>query len=307
MATTLAGSFETRPAFSIGKLVYSWGDVIEAARRRGEWAQLELHVRRTLGGVGEIPRDEVTAAARAFRLERRLIARDDLERWLEHWGLTAAEWLDSIRRSLAEEVEVPQPDEQAVVDATVVDAICSGRLERSARRLAAEAALAAEAGFLVKDLDGIAAHADRRRSEAGTADAVERELRTNALHWTRVVWQQLNLPDVDTAKEAALCIRIDGQTVAELADAIGTVPTRGVALLEDVEPSLRPYLEAASPDELIGPIPCEDGFALLFVDERRTPDPDDGELRARAGAIVARRAEQRALQAWVEWSDVALR
>jgi hypothetical protein len=311
MVTMTRSSLETRPAFGVGPLEFSWGDVTAAARRRGEWAPLEQEARRTLGRAGRMARDRVDAAARDFRRERGLSSRDDLEGWLAHWGLSQTEWLDFIRRSLVQdsvdaEAEGP-PDEQAVAAAAAVDAACSGCLVRFARRLAGDAALAAERGFVGKDLDRVAAFGERGRAEAVTAEAIEHELLTHELAWTRLDWQLLHLPDADTAMEAAMCIRVDGSSVTQVAEAAGIAPVPHSTLLEDAGASLRPYFEAAVPNDLIGPLAVEDGFALIVVEDRRSPDPADRELRARAEPVVAERAVQRALHKWVEWKDPALR
>jgi hypothetical protein len=301
----IGASYQARPAFSVGAVVFSWGDVIAAATRRGEWAELERNAGRTAGRTGEIDRDCVSAAARDFRRERGLIAGDDLDRWLVHWGLTADEWLEFIRRSL-----VP-PDGGAEVrpdaESVAVDAVCSGVLIRFARRLAEDAALAADAGFIEKDLDRVAALGERGRSQAVTDDAVEREVLSHGLDWTRLVWQSLTFADADAAREAAMCIRLDGDSMGQVAEVAGIEASSSSALLEDAEPSLRPYLEAAVRDELVGPVEVDDGFALVVVEDRRPPDPADGELRRRAEAVLAERATRRVLDAWVEWKDSALR
>jgi hypothetical protein len=310
MATMFGSSFETRPAFCVGAMVFSWGDVIAAARRRGEWELLEREACRTHGREREVDHDRVTAAARAFRRERGLIARDDLEHWLRHWGLTPTEWLDFIRRSLVDEsVETEakgRPDETAVAAAAAVDAVCTGRLLCFARQLARDAALAAEAGFFEKDLERLAVLGERGRAEAATPDAVAREVLAHGLDWTRLDWQSLHLPDGDTAREAAMCIRVDGQSAAQVAEAAGVAPVSRSTLLEDAEPSLRPYLEAAVRNELVGPIAVDHGFALILVTDRRPPDPADGELRLRAEVVLAERTAHRALDTWVEWKDSAL-
>jgi hypothetical protein len=304
-------SYVTRPAFSVGALVFSWGDVIAAAKRRGEWARLEREAGRTLGREGGVDRVSVSAAARDFRSRRGLIARDDLERWLAHWGLTTAEWLGFIRRSLVqsggETDATSPPGEQALAAAAAVDAVCSGMLVRFAHRLAGDAALAAELGFVEKDLERVAVMGERGRSEAATPDAVERELLAHGLDWTRLDWNSLTFRDADTANEAAMCIRVDGDSVAQVAAAAGIDAVSGSALLEDAEPSLLPYLEAAVRGELVGPVGVEDGFALVVVEDRRPPDPADSELRRRAEAVLGDRVTRRVLHAWVEWKDPALR
>ena len=70
---------------------------------------------------------------------------------------------------------------------------------------------------------------------------------------------------------------------------------------------VRPSLEAAVRNELVGPVETEDGFALIAVADRCPPDAADGELRRRAEILLAERATQRAIHAWVEWKDSALR
>src|SRR5690348_9101426 len=97
-----------RPAFSAGGETFTWGNVVAAARLRGDWQAVEESAAHGLGYVhrvtasGEDLDPEVLDAAEVeFRRARRLLSGEETVAWLEARGLTVPEWRDYIRRSAA--------------------------------------------------------------------------------------------------------------------------------------------------------------------------------------------------------------
>src|SRR5262249_39124581 len=141
-------------------------------------------------------------------------------------------------------------DDAAAVEAEYVDAVCSGFLEREALAFASDLALA--------DLTPIEAVGDQRvmvertllaaaiaRRNAASGSIVEREIERPGLDWTRLDLAVLELEDPGAAREAALCIRVDGSDIDEVAAAARIPVSRMSVYLGDLEPWLQPSLLAA--------------------------------------------------------------
>src|SRR5438034_991307 len=56
---------------------------------------------------------------------------------------------------------------------------------------------------------------------AATDAAIEREIESNQLHWIRLRYDAVTFADEDTAGEAALCVRADGDSLGEVAIRVG--------------------------------------------------------------------------------------
>jgi hypothetical protein len=312
-----------RPVFSIDAETFTWGDVVTAAQIGGSWHELERHTRealscrrRQLAERGQLERTEVVEATTRFRYERNLLAGEQLEEWLRRWDLTTAEWRESIERALLlehwadklQETVKAYPVAEEQIDAAIwPDAVCTGLLERTAQDLAGTAALAAAAGKPLwrgeEALAGLAAAAERVRAAAATDDAIEREIAAHRLEWLRVEGEVLDLSSEEVAREAALCILLDGQTVSEVAAAIGVEPHLLHAHIADVEGELASVLLAAREGELAGPLARDGVFKLILVQRKVPPDASDREVRERAARKLAERTVERAVRDRVEWHD----
>ena len=93
---------------------------------------------------------EIESAADEFRYARDLVAAEEMEEWLERWGLTAESWMDSIRSTLlrkkwaddlADLVSEESPTDENVDVRIQTEAVCSGELERLATELAGRSAI----------------------------------------------------------------------------------------------------------------------------------------------------------------------
>jgi len=298
-----------QPAFSVDGAPYSWGDVLLSAELRGTLEELTQATRRGLGAEGRLSgAEELRAAAARFRYERNLLSAEELEAWLARWHLELDDWTGHLRRTLLphERTEPLSPaDDDGLEKAVAVDAICTGFLEREARKLAADAVLAAGAvasgdrGALIAQVTSSAAAA--RTALAAAAD-VEREVANRALEWTRIEADLLHLGDVDTAREAALSVRLDGRPLADVARDCGAPLERRTLYVEEAEQERLTELLGARPGELVGPVARGDGFLLVHVNARTRPNADDPELRRRAKSYLVERAVERELEARVRWA-----
>jgi len=311
-----------RPLFAVEGINYTWQDVLAWSDARGTLGSLSERSRRGFASLrradelGTRPSSEaVSAAAAGFRYGRGLLSAEQLSSWLSRWELSVAEWGEYLERTLllddegeAQEGTEAALDEQAVAEAEYVDAVCSGFLEREALAFASDMALA--------DLTPIEAAGDQKimvertllaaaiaRRNAASEPGVEREIARHGLDWTRLELAILELEDPGAAREAAMCIRVDGSPIDEVAAAVSAPVNHMSVYLGDLEPWLQPSLLAAQPGELVGPVGEDDQFVLLAVNDRKPASTEDPELRRRAESALVERAVRRATESRVRWHE----
>jgi hypothetical protein len=319
------GVLAGRSLFTVAGRTYAWEDVLLAAELRGELGALERQTRQGLACLarlaaeaGEAPTEAVRAAATEFRYDRNLLAAEELEAWLEDRGLTVSDWNGYLRRLVLRErwedelerieAEFPVGDEE-VEAALRAEAVCTGLLRRAAERLAEDAALADADDALedesdrAKSIAALAQAADAVRARVPSPSEVEREVAAHALDWIRIEAETLELADAEAAREAALCVRVDGRPLTDVADDCGVPASPVVLYLGDAEPELQAALASATPGELIGPVPRGTGHMLLQLRSKAEPSPDDPELGRRAAAVLAARSVDRELRDRVVWHE----
>jgi hypothetical protein len=156
--------------FSAGGHCFTWVEVIDAARARGEWAALQHHVlellarERELAAVGALPSAaEARAAAAEFRSQHKLLTKEELEEWLHRRDVTVGAFMAEIRRSLLEPAENTSAGSAESTDrASWVRAACSGKLAAYAQTLAREVAVHLSEQPLTLALGELAALSEKR-------------------------------------------------------------------------------------------------------------------------------------------------
>jgi len=299
-----------KPLFRVEEAVFTWSDVVARARVSGQWEALEDDVRAGLAALaeldarGEAPSDDdVEAAARGFRYARNLLAGDELDAWLDARGLTTAAWQGYLRRSLALDQESEPPGTENVPDDEVAgamwpDGICSGYFEELAKELATLVAVAPAA-----PADGRQEAYDAFCRAAATEQAIAREVESNRLEWVRVHYRAVTFADEDSAAEAAMCVRADGDPLAHVAARIGLDVDERLDWMDEVEAELASRILAAEAGALVGPAPVDDGFVLAELQEKTPPTVDDEDVRTRAAETVADRAASREVNERVVWLE----
>ncbi len=300
-----------RRVFAAGDQDYRWADVVAAARHWGRWAELE---RRTADGVAavarlpeEIAQAEVNEAMQAFRYERSLIAAEEMEAWLRHWGLKAKDWSGYLRRSIARTRATGEggapPGEMDVW----AEAVCSGALSDLARDLAGRVAAADAGGLRPGPVESDLARIDEEHTafveRAFTPEAAAKALELRNSDWVRLRYTALEFPQAAMASEAAFLLRDDGLSPAEVAGRAGVPLLEREAFLEDVEPELTEALLSAPTGELVGPLPVRNGFSLLRVDEKVAPTLADPVIQGRLQKEVPRTALEREVRNRVQWHE----
>jgi len=272
----------------------------------------------------------VSDEVRRFRYQRRLISGKELRDWLEARALELAELHRyCLRRVLVEEHgmtgERADPGEPAA--ALYAEAICDGTLARAGARageLAAMAAAcdaradpaAAQVDRLVAEaehrpragLDGIAGDELRRRAAAvvsllgaeaafientATRDAIRRHVAQHGLDWVRVECAELTFAGEGAAREAMLCLRVDGVPVARLAERIGITIRSGSHFVGDLDERAAPLAASVAIGDPLGPFPHDGGWLVLVVERRLPPSAQDPELVDRATSAIVRAACER--------------
>ncbi len=315
-----------RPVFSVDGEEYRWEDVLLAAHAWGEWAKLSSRAaegvacaRRVEVEGDPLAQDDVSSAAKAFRYEHGLLSGDEMEAWLEQWGLDVTRWMASINRSLLREhwatdlkeiaSRFPAPAEE-IRDAVWVDAIGSGALTGFAWALAARAAAhSALGGSPARDGESSSRTAlldesfRRFREQAVTSEALANLAGAREMDWLLVTCRSLTLPDEGMAREAALLVRSDGMALAEVAQQAGLTVHDVAVYLEDIEPPLKDMVFSAGEGELLGPVPDGERFLLVTVDAKTRPSVEDPAIRERAQSEVARRAVDQEVINRVRWHE----
>jgi hypothetical protein len=314
---------------SVGGVTYLGSDLVRAARRWSDWTKLEEQTRLGLACVAraddagdDVGDEELQAAASEFRYERDLISGQEMEGWLGRWALDADDWMEYLRRGLLRErwaTELAGPaasysvEPEDVEEALPAEAVCSGFLGYIARKLAGRAAAAARArdeGWLVQETSHVDPDVALDRIDAGfrqfcervlTEAALAAQLASHRLDWIRAACRCLSLPTLESAKEAALCVREDGMELDEVARSAGVSVEAATDFLEDWEPALRDPLLAARAGALLGPVASGDGFLLVLVSEKVLPSLEDPAVRRRAEGRLLEVALAREIDNRVDW------
>jgi hypothetical protein len=308
------------PVFSAVGRSFSWEDIVEAARVRGDWGELErqtrelLELERVAAAAGQLPSTaEVSGAANAFRYERNLLAADEVERWLARWEITVDDWVAFIRRSLLTVGQADFEPGTSTVDevarATWVHAVCTGQLMTFARRFAEQVAVHAhlhaegDPTSLGGETIDLGDEVERFCRSQVTEEKLAAEVAVNLIGWTRLELRYLVHKDPIVLREAALCVTEDGRNLGDVADDAGTGLELARFYLDEVEPSLRTRLLAAGAGDLLGPVAVGDAHWLILVAERVPATLEDDAVRARAARAIAQRALAAEVSNAVRWHE----
>jgi hypothetical protein len=348
----VADTFWDRRVFSIGGLEFAWIDVMFAAMAHGEWSAFERRLAEGLACAARAnaedvsPSDEaIDEAATAYRYDRDLISAADVTSWLERVALSADEWTEYLRRDLLRRqwsnelddlLDRFAPSARDLVDAAVVDGICSGAFDGFERAFAGRAALVFETDAAAfrqiyenGDDSSIDPHATQlahthahwlsmpttsaavarlaiacglERAFAAIADGIASNGRLseivddNRLAWMRLEIATMSFANEDAAREAILCVKADGLSLYDVAALSRNAVQQAVVTLDDLEPERQQLLLAAEPGLALGPLPFDGRFDVALLVNRAAPALSDPAIAARAKALAVARAQQRAVR-----------
>jgi hypothetical protein len=301
-----------RLVFSAGEHDYRWADVVAAARVWSRWDEI---TRQTGAGLAALERlaepiaeAELEETRQAFRYARRLLAAEEMEAWLDHWGVSHAGWQGYLRRGLAR-IRQPEPSGTTAPSEEDVwaEAVCSRALAGLARDLAARVAAAEADGRGAGPVETDLARMEEARAAfiraALTPEAAARTLELRSTDWVRLTYSQLEFAARGVASEAALCVREDGLSLSEVADRAGVAVQERESFVEEIGDDLSKTLLSTPPGELAGPLPVPAGFALLRVSEKVAPTLEDPVIQERLQQEVPGRALEREVRNRVRWHE----
>jgi hypothetical protein len=147
----------------------------------------------------------------------------------------------------------------------------------------------------------IAHSLERFRPQVLTSEAIRRHIAARHIDWIRLECLSLSFADEPAAREAALCIRQDGEDLQGVASRARTVVRRELFRLEEVEPALHSTFLGGRKGELLGPLPLGPEYRLCLVSDKILPSEEDPVTRQRAEQELLQSALDREMSLRVEW------
>jgi hypothetical protein len=185
-------------------------------------------------------------------------------------------------------------------DDTVLDPVPADDLAHDARRLARQHGhwLGGHDADDVHDRFLVALRVQRAFAAIAetltTPAALQLLLETRQMDWTRLTIESLSFSTTHAAREAILCVRIDGRSLNEVARLSRQTVRRTRVLLEDVPAPQRMALLGAATGQVFGPIVAGDVYEVAVVVDQALPTLDDVHVEARARSAAIAEAAARA-------------
>jgi hypothetical protein len=133
---------------------------------------------------------------------------------------------------------------------------------------------------------------ERFRRQVLTPEAIRRQITARHTDWICLECVTVSFADATAAREAALCVRQDGEDLQDVAARARTAPRPDHFRLEELPPDLRAAFLSARKGELLGPLCVGPEFRLFLVRDKTLPSEKD--------PVTRQRAEQILLQSLVE-------
>ncbi|MGI8498951.1 MAG: hypothetical protein ACR2OG_15375 [Gemmatimonadaceae bacterium] len=346
--------FLERPVFAVAGECFAWYEVLLASVRFGDYDSIErdaregLAVERWADDQNQPPTSEaIAAAAAAFRYERQLVTAREMREWLQALSLSLADWSGFIRRSILRRDHQPRlaalasadpATDEEVTTLLITEGVCSGVLQRSARKLAgrssaihgressevsredekespieASPSLTSPLALLLADIGperlraaetrlGLIDRAFQRfRAETITSSAVRERIGAHHLDWIRFHCRTLFFPDREMAREAVLCLRDDSSALDEISASARVRLEDTHVYLEQIDDLARDRFLGARKGELVGPLDREGAFVVYQIVDKVLPSEKDPEIRRRAEDSVLRSVLTREVEERVAW------
>jgi len=284
-----------------------------------------------------LPAGALDTGAKEFRYARDLVTALSMEQWLARWGITAKDWTGHLKRALhrnrwpaiADALigRYEMPDD-VIAPLTLIDATCSGALERGARewasRVAAVRGIArrAEPGdpidppVAIQHLLGGDVEAMRQtsarlqqldeafeqfRSTHVTEPVLQEFVAARQLDWVRFDCRSMSFAVEDMAAEAALLLREDGEGFTGVYSVAHAIPQVLRFYVDHLDGSLRDRFLAAQTGDLVGPARVNDEYVLYLIQDKVLPTVRDPEVRRRAEEGVLQHVLRQQLDHRVQW------
>jgi hypothetical protein len=292
--------------------VFTWEDVVDWMKESGAWAAATRRAAEgmTLAavGAGSPTADQLRSTAQRFRRDRRLVAGEDLLRWLAHWSISEEEWVDWLDRTLRREAQTAPSHLTRTADeqATWVEAVCSWSLEEASVALARALGAWAERTGGAPPPDEGRFDALRRAVEeldetpVPRAD-IERTIATNAAAWVQVAIEWADFGTTDAAREAVASMREDGLSLTAVAEVARAECEDAVLRAADLGTHTRAAAVSSPLDSPILLGTKERPGVVLVVRARRHPSPSNADDEALANVTCTEERVQAVMDRWVTW------
>ncbi len=276
-------------------------------------------------------RQLITAAETETWLRARGLSVDNWLRYVRR-SLLRRRWLTTLPDLVK---RYPASDRQ-VGRALRIVGICSGHLNRFAQKLAGRAAVHARTmseGFAaagtatsppglhggpnaVRGLLGLSAETSRAKlemlatlersfqqfaHEVLTDQAVQRQIAARHTDWLRIDYCSVAFATQEMAREAALCVRQDGEPLETVAARGRSKVLRERSYLAHLDPGLRGLFLSAKEGELVGPVESGGEFRILMVLDKVLPTEADPDIRRRAEQEILDSLTSREVASRVRW------
>lgn len=310
--------------FTVETRHFGWDDVVIAAQLWGEWDDFVRTVRDALACLrfaketGRLPSSaQMRETANGFRYARNLISGEETRVWLERWGITVETWMDCLRGQylrqlwssrLKEITEFVSITNDEVAARVRTYAVCEGKLEQWAHKLAGRAAVAANAKMLGDQtlsarqlIENIEVQFHLSRTRTISPKLIEAKIAAHKLDWIHYECRCLWLSDERVAREAAWCVSEDGLTLDEVAHEANAEWREWNFYADEIETSVRPYFLAARQGDLLGPWKLREKYPLFSVLNKRLPHSNDPKVFARAENEIVAGLLAQAVNDRVKW------
>ena len=310
--------------FAIDNQEFGFDEIVAAAQIWGEWTPFVEAVRQSLACLqhathtGQLPpAAAIREVAKSFRYARNLISAEETHLWLQRWQMTVEDWMNCLRARLLKqnwaakltEITNAYPIGDAEVEKVIkIYALCAGKLEPWAEKLAGRAAIVADSGRSISDSqppDKLVAHIEaafeRKRQQSITAKLIETKIAAHRLDWIHYDSRYLWFDDERVGREAAWCISEDGLTLDEVAADAHDEVRQWSFYADEIDANVRPYFLAARQGDLIGPLKLKSGYPLFSLLSKKLPHEDDPQILSRAHQAIIVSLTTQAINEHVRW------
>lgn len=310
--------------FTIKTLDFRWNEVAAAAQTWGEWERFVENVRESLAcfrvasQTNTLPSAEkVRELATSFRYARNLISGEETRAWLQHWNMNVDSWMDCLRGQLLRQMwasrltEITRANsinDQEVTGAIMNYAVCSGKLEKWSKRLAGQAAVAADAGALPafaksphELIEFIELEFERTRRRSMTHKVMATKVADHRLDWIHYDCRYLWFDDEKVGREAAWCVNEDGLSLDEVAQSARSEVKEWSFYADEIDSVIRPVFLAARQGDLLGPLKWRAGYPLFSLLRKTMPEVDDPRILSRVEKAITTSLIDQAVNEQVKW------
>jgi hypothetical protein len=138
-------------------------------------------------------------------------------------------------------------------------------------------------------------------SQVIVPERIQGQISAHHLDWIRIEALSLSFPEEPAAREAALCVREDGEELSTVAARTKTALRQEQMGLGELDPSAQAAFLSARKGDLVGPLRCDQELKLFLVLDKVMPSSDNPELRTRAEQLILRAAIKPEVDARVQW------